>query len=310
MQETSALYRQILSSDDHWFETRVVIGESGNLVTEGGEQILFGGTAIVVSRVGPDSGFEENVLFSVSTHSAMFDNEPEIGKAIAGEIDLTMLNPTGDIQRMGVVIPYVRAIGRVKKSTGAYVDRNGILTIPRGAAVNNGVLEFDSELGVSLRNGVVEFEANADETLTSEWLQQGTYFIDTREITHNDDGLDMLTIHGFDAMLKGEQDYATTNLNWPALDTDIVREIAGKMGVSVDPRTWDIMTDGYMLPLPTSYTLREMLGFIASAYVGCFVMTDVGTLRLVGMTELPPETNLLVDEFGYSIMFGEDRIKV
>lgn len=263
MQETSALYRQILSSDDHWFETRVVIGESGNLVTEGGEQILFGGTAIVVSRVGPDSGFDENVLFSVSTHSAMFTDTPEIGKAVAGEIDLTMLNPSGDIQRMGVVIPYVRAIGNV--------------------------------------NG---------EIVTSEWLQQGTFYIDTREITHNDDGLDMLTIHGFDAMLKGEQDYANTSLNWPALDTDIVREIAGKMGVAVDPRTWDIMTDGYVFPLPTAYTLREELSYIASAYVGCFIMTDVGTLRLAGLTELPPETNLLVDEFGHSVMFGQDRIKV
>ena len=310
MQETSALYRQILSSDDHWFETRVVIGESGNLVTEGGEQILFGGTAIVVSRVGPNSGFEENVLFDVATHSAMFTDEPEVGKAISSEIDLTMLNPSGDIQRMSVVIPYVRAIGRVKKSTGAHIDRDGILTIPSGATLSNGILELDSDLGVSLKNGIVEFESNEDEVLTSEWLQQGTFFIDTREITHNDDGLDMLTIHGFDAMMKAEQDYAKTNLNWPARDTDIVREIAGTMGVSVDPRTWDIMTDGYMLPLPTSYTLREMLGFIASAYVGCFVMTDVGTLRLVGMTELPPETNLLVDEFGYSLIFGQDRIRV
>ena len=307
MQETSALYRQILSSDDHWFETRVVIGESGNLVTEGGEQILFGGTAIVVSRVGPDSGFEENVLFSVSTHSAMFTDEPEIGKAISSEIDLTMLNPTGDIQRMGVVIPYVRAIGRFKKSSGASLDQNGILTIDN-ASLSNGILHLGDD--ATLKNSIVEWQEGEDEIVTSEWLQQGTFFIDTREITHNDDGLDMLTIHGFDAMLKAEQDYATTNLNWPALDTDIVREIAGKMGVSVDDRTWDIMTDGYQLPLPTSYTLREMLGYIASAYVGCFVMTDVGTLRLVGLTELPPETNLLVDEFGYSIMFGEDRIKV
>lgn len=310
MQETSALYRQILSSDDHWFETRVVIGEGGNLVTEGGEQILFGGTAIVVSRVGPDSGFEENVLFDVATHSAMFADEPEIGKAVAGEIDLTMLNPSGDIQRMGAVIPYVRAIGRIKKSTDAYIDRNDILTIPRGASVNNGVLEFDSELGVSLKNGIVEFEANEDEVLTSEWLQQGTYFIDTREITHNDDGLDMLTIHGYDAMLRAEQPYASTSLSWPAMDINIVREIAGKIGVQVDPRTVALMTSGYTLPLPTSYSLREILCYIAAKYLGCFIISDIGELRLVSLLEMPAETNYLIDQIGDVITFGGDRIKV
>ncbi len=263
MQETSALYRQILSSTDYFFETRVVIGDSGNLITEGGEQILFGGTAIVVARTGPDSGFDENIIFSVKTSLNMFDNEPVIGKAVAGEINLEIIQPSGDIPRMGVVIPYVRAI--------RYED---------------------------------------EQEISSEWLQQGTFFIDTRETSHNDDGLEILTLHGYDAMLKAEQDYASTNLNWPALDTAVVSEIASKMGVSVDARTWAVMTDGYTFPIPASFTLREMLGYIAGAYAGCFIMTELGQLRLVTMTELPKETKYLVDEYGYVLTFGGTRILI
>ena len=263
MQWTSALYRQILSSEDHYFETRVVIGDSGNLITEHGEQILFGGTSIVVARTGPDSGFDENIVFSVKTSLNMFENEPVIGKAVAGEIDLEMLNPSGDIPRMGVVIPYVRAV-----------------------------------------------RIDGDTVLQSEWLQQGTFFIDTREITHNDDGLNVLKLHGYDAMLKAEQDYASTQLNWPAKDRSIVGEIASKLGVSVDPRTWPIMADNYYFPLPTAYTLREMLGFIAGAYAGCFIMTETGQLRLVSMTELPKETNYLTDTYGYVLTFGGTRILI
>ena len=263
MQETSALYRQIMSATEHWFEARLVVGEGGDLVTEHGEIILFGNTAIVVSRTGPDSGFAENQIFSIETSNHMFDNAPEIGKAVAGEIDVKMLRPSGDMPRMSVVIPYIRAC--------AYIN---------------------------------------DEELQSEWLQQGAYYIDTREISNNDDGITTLSFHGYDAMLKAEQDYAKTNMNWPALDKDIVKEIASFMGVSVDPRTLTLMNLGYRFPLPTGYTMREMLGFIAGAYGGSFIMSDIGELRLVTLWELPAETRLLTDEAGYRLVFGEDRIKV
>lgn len=259
MQNTTALYRKILADPNHWFETSVVIGDSGNLITERGETILFGGFAIRVAASGADDGFGENIVLSVSTTSQLFSNDPEIGKAVSAEIDLKMLNPSGDIPRMGVVIPYVR------------------------------VCKEDEQ---------------------SEWLQQGVFYIDTREISDNDNDLDVITIHGYDAMMKAEQDYASTSLNWPAVDTDIVSEIAGEMGVSVDPRTWEIMTDGYTFPLPTNYTLREMLGYIASMYVGCFIMTETGRLRLVTLLELPKETNHLIDSVGDAITFGGERILV
>lgn len=263
MQNTSPLYRRILTDENHWFETSLVIGESGDLITERGEKVLFGGFAIIVSRTGPDSGFSENVIYSVKTSIHMFQNEPVIGKAVSAEIDVKMLNPSGDIPEMAMVIPYVRV---------------------------------------------------CNSTEQSEWLQQGVYYVDTREITHNDNGVDILTLHGFDAMLKAEQYYTDTgSLDWSSgfvSDTAMVQDIADIMGVSVDSRTWDVMTDGYQVPLPTSYTLREVLGYIAGAYAGCFVFTDVGELRLVSILELPTETNLLIDSIGDYITFGGHRIKV
>lgn len=149
-----------------------------------------------------------------------------------------------------------------------------------------------------------------NDTQKSEWLPQGVFMIDTRMATKNGHGLDALTIHGYDAMLKAEQAYTDTALVWDARDVDIVSEIASKMGVNVDSRTVAAMTEGYTLPLPTGYTLREYLGFIAAFYVGCFVISDEGKLKLVSLLELPPETNYLIDDDGSAITFGGVRILV
>lgn len=144
----------------------------------------------------------------------------------------------------------------------------------------------------------------------SEWLPQGVYYIDTRETTKNQDGLDVLTIHGYDAMLKSEQMFESSTITGDSVDTDMVDEIASIMGVSVDARTYSLMTNAYTVPLPTGYSLREVLGYIASMYVGCFIMTEEGKLRLVSILELPPETNYLIDQVGDAITFGGDRILV
>lgn len=146
-------------------------------------------------------------------------------------------------------------------------------------------------------------------TQTSEWLQQGCFCVDTRETSKNEYGENVMTLHGFDAMLKANQLYAG-QITGNSSDTQMVAEIARLMGVSVDPRTYAIMDKSYTIPLPTGYTLKEVLGYIASMYVGCFVMSDVGELRLVSLLELPPETNYLIDEMGDAITFGGDRILV
>ena len=147
-------------------------------------------------------------------------------------------------------------------------------------------------------------------TQQSEWLAQGVYFIDTRERTVTEAGESVLELHGYDAMLKAEQDFQSNTITGDSVDTDMVDEIASIMGVSVDPRTYDVMTASYTIPLPTGYSCREVLGYIAAMYVGAFIITDTGELRLVSILELPPETNYLIDQVGDAITFGGDRILV
>lgn len=144
----------------------------------------------------------------------------------------------------------------------------------------------------------------------SEWIPQGIYFIDTRDTSNNDDDLNILTLHCYDAMLKTEAMYPETTHEWPWTDTDVVDEIAAAIGVSVDMRTYDVMTDAYDIPLPASYTMREVLSNIAAMYAGNWVMTYEGKLLLIAINGIPEETSLLVDEIGDVIMFGEDAISL
>lgn len=143
----------------------------------------------------------------------------------------------------------------------------------------------------------------------SEWLPQGVYYLDTRT-EENPDGLKKLKLHGYDAMLRGEQDYPASRLSWPAPDTAVVREIARAMDVTVDPRTWDTVDGGYRIPLPTGYSCREVLGYIGCMYAGNWIMSDAGALLLVPLGGLPKETRLLVDQRGNYITVGGVRIRV
>ena len=260
MQETSVLYRDIISTPDHWYEYSVVIGEAGRLITEKAEVIHFGGTAILVASSSADGGYRESQLCGVKTYQQVFSNTPTIGQAISAEIDVSLLDPVGEIPRRAMIKPYVRATDGIRYS---------------------------------------------------EWLQKGVYFIDTREQTANTDGVVVLSIHGYDAMLMTEMDYPSDSQHdYPLLDITMVEHIANAIGVSVDARTRAIMTERYRFPLPIGYSSREVLGMIAASYGGNFVMSDVGELRLVMLNELPPETGLLIDYAGDYIVFGEDRIKV
>ena len=143
--------------------------------------------------------------------------------------------------------------------------------------------------------------------LTSEWLPKGKFWIDTREFTKND-GVELMTIHGFDAMLMAEQLVPINS--YPQTDLAAVTEIATFLGLTLDDEASTIMTHGYTVPVPAEYSCREVLGYIAAMYAGCWVMDDFGNLRLVTVNGMPAETNLLINGAGFAITFGGDRILV
>lgn len=283
MQNVSASYERLVKSNNKWYETKLVIDGVGE--------------------------FGEDQLMSISTNIALFQGQPEIGKAVSAEINVSMLMPSAEIPRMACIRPFVRITGTAAKSSAVTIE-NGVLSSPY-ASYSNGKITFSAESGATYANGVLTFPADTTEELTSEWIPQGVYFIDTREVTANNNGLDILTLHGFDAMMKAEQPYSSNATVSDATDTEYVQAIADAIGVEVDSRTWDIMR-GYTMPFPLGYSMREVLGYIASSYIGSFIMTDVGKLRLVSLLGLPEISteSLLADEYGNAIIFGEDAILV
>lgn len=259
MQATSDLYKELLASP-HWKETRLVIGETGKLITKLGESITFGGVSILVGSSGADGGYDESNLISIDTSVRIFsENVPTVGCCVSGEISVEMLKPLGEVPRQARLVPYVRL---------------------------------------------------TDGTRHSEWIQKGVYFVDTREEREDGSNIKILILHGYDAILKTEQDYPASTLQWPARDIDVVREIAQFIGVDLDSRTAEIMTRGYSVQYPGEYTCREVLGYIAAMYAGCFVMSDLGELRLVTLHGIPAETRCLITDANQAITFGGVRILV
>ena len=229
MQTTSQLYKDILAEQNHWFEYRLEID----------------GTS-----------YGEGVVRSLRTNLNMLKDKPEIGTAVAGEIDVEMQSV--EIPFMAELRPYVRACSK---------------------------------------------------TAQSEWLPQGVFYCDTRQRSKDTSTNSVVTIHGYDAMMKAEQMYSG-NITGDSTDIEMVEEIASIMGVEVDPRTRQMVSEGYTIPFASGYTLREILGYIASMYIGSFIMSDEGKLRLVSLLELPPETNYLITENADAITFGGVRILV
>lgn len=148
----------------------------------------------------------------------------------------------------------------------------------------------------------------------SEWIPQGYFYIDTREESKNDDNLPVISFHCYDAMLKTEQMYPSTESSWPKTDINTVKEIAYYIGLQssrngtagIDTRTLALMTEGYQISTPAGYTMRETLANIASMYAANWVVSMENKLLLIPINGIPEEESLLVDESGNIITWGED----
>ena len=141
----------------------------------------------------------------------------------------------------------------------------------------------------------------------SEWIPKGTFYIDTRKL---DTETGVLTINGYDAMLKGDNEFLQEGDTgeWPRASSVIVGEICELMGVELDERTE--LDDEIKVPYPNDWTAREILSMVGTAHCGNWTITDAGKLRLVPLWSIPEATHYLVDQYGDPITLGGVRILV
>jgi hypothetical protein len=174
------------------------------------------------------------------------------------------------------------------------------VTIPRMATVN-------------------PFVRVEDGTNVSDWLPQGKFFIDSRELTQNEDGMDILSLHCYDAMLKSEADFPSVTDSLADNDINTVKRIANGMGLQssvnstagIDSRTVALIgNSNHGIGRPIGYSMREVLSKIATIYGGNWIISYSGQLYLVPLNGIPPSTNYLITQDSHPITFGGVRILV
>lgn len=185
------------------------------------------------------------------------------------------------------------SIGRGSAGSGVKLDKIRSLTITQGAMEEGNFAlggAFAAEIDVELYGLTGEIPKMAelkpyvrltDGETVSEWIPQGVFYVDTREVD-NPEGLKTIRLHGYDAMLKGEQNMPSVGISWPMSSTLAVRTAAQAMGVEVDPRTVQRLGKlSFSVPTPIGYSCREVLANIAGACGGSFVMSQEGKLLLL-----------------------------
>ena len=143
--------------------------------------------------------------------------------------------------------------------------------------------------------------------VNNQWEQLGVFYLDERSIKPTG----IMTVVAYDSMLKADKVWVPDqSLEFPMPMDDAVDIIAELMGITVDPRT--NVSHAYTMDYPANdYTLRDVLKFIAVANGGNWTITRNDQLLLVPLVgSMPPETHYLIEENGFAITFGGDRILV
>ena len=143
--------------------------------------------------------------------------------------------------------------------------------------------------------------------VNGQWEQLGVFYLDERSIKPTG----IMTVVAYDSMLKADKVWVPDqSLEFPMPMDNAVDIIAELMGITVDPRT--NVSHAYTIDYPANdYTLRDVLKFIAVANGGNWTITRNDQLLLVPLVgSMPPETHYLIEENGFAITFGGDRILV
>lgn len=159
---------------------------------------------------------------------------------------------------------------------------------------------------------------------TSEWICKGVYYIDTRQNTKNPYGVNRLTIHGYDAMLKLSGQYAAVNpsASFPMNAAIFLYSITQTYGIQYDTsQAYTLLTrlQEIVITNPQKRTFREILGYIGMKLSGNWIIDEINAgspdktygLKFVQFGNYDDgQDGLLIDENGNYITIGGDKIIV
>lgn len=122
-----------------------------------------------------------------------------------------------------------------------------------------------------------------DGTIYSSAMNKGVFYIDTRTVKSNGGGLNVFEAFCYDTMMFANQPYNPGSvMRWPALDTSVITNICGILGIGEDPRNAYYINSAYTLPGPTEgTTIRDYLSYIAVMYAGNWIISDDNELRFI-----------------------------
>ena len=192
-----------------------------------------------------------------------------------------------------------------------YTDIAPVITrgvMQNGLQVGNAV---SASCAISMRTGnaipksaevVVEIRLN-DGTTESEWLPYGTYYIAKRR---RDPLTGVLGLECYDALLKANAVWEPSSGAWPRAMSGVVTELAALLGVSVDARTAIGTGAAYVVDEPVAgATVRDVLGGIAAANGGNWIITPENKLRLVPVADASDAPDAVSDALDVTAVLGE-----
>lgn len=242
MQETTALYKQIVGSGYYETETMIKIQDTSDVMVE----------------------FREDSILDVSISRGAFNGSNlAIGSAPIASCSITLVSDDFSAKE---------------------ISRN----IPKSARIEI-------------------YERVTDGYSVSEWLLQGVFFVDRRDSTS---WTGRLRLDGLDAMVLADAGFPGSSQGWPTggkLDTDVVDIIANQMGVDVSAST--NLDKRYRIPFPGTFTMREVLSYIAVMYCGNWIINKAGELELLKIGDLPSESFDLITMSGDSITIQDEYIQ-
>lgn len=230
----------------------------------------------IVSSDGREHVYRMNSIIDISVNSDLFaGGSPKVGQCVSAHLKTSLYLPNDDI---------------VKKSQLTVFQR------------------------LTYRNTV------------SEWISHGTYFVDK----HSRSKIGVTTIDAYDSMLKGDkayynidgdnfirtvgdqqiydlEDYALETADsfdpeeWPKSDIQMVKIIASRyIGVTLHPNVEAMINKSYEVQYPGfgegAYTIRQILGFIASMYGGSFIIDESNRLKFIRLFDKGNYTHEITDE--------------